>query len=82
MAFSQDVVGGDPVLSVHVFHGAVGRVLGATPDDCGRLGARQAPEAIAGPVPAPVAAAVTSRADDPRSGGAYTHIPLTRARRR
>src|ERR1022692_2022181 len=78
-AFSQDAVGGGPVLSVHVFHGAVSRVLGATPDDAVTWALARLAEAIAGPVPAPVAVAVavavTSWADDPRSGGAYTHIP-------
>ena len=32
-------------------------------------------EAIGGPAPAPAAVAVTSWADDPCTGGAYTHIP-------
>jgi monoamine oxidase len=71
----QDAFGAGPVLVFHIFHSATGHVLGATADDAARWALGLLAEAIGSPPPAPVAVAVTSWANDPYSGGAYTHIP-------
>jgi monoamine oxidase len=71
----QDAFGAGPVLAFQVFHSAAGRVLGTTPDAAAQWALGMLAEAIGGPCPAPAAVAVTSWTDDPRSGGAYTHIP-------
>jgi monoamine oxidase len=75
LAIGLDAFGAGPVLAFQVFHSAAGRVLGAAPDAAAQWALDMLAEAIGGPCPAPAAVAVTSWADDPRSGGAYTHIP-------
>jgi monoamine oxidase len=71
----QDAFGAGPVLAFQVFHSAAGHLLGATQDAAARWALDLLAEATGGPCPAPAAVAVTSWADDPYSGGAYTHIP-------
>jgi polyamine oxidase len=71
----QDAFGAGPVLVFHVFHSAASHVLGATADDAAQWALGLLAEAIGSSVPAPAAVAVTSWANDPYSGGAYTHIP-------
>ena len=71
----QDAFGAGPVLAVHIFHSATSHVLDATPDDAAQWALDLLATAIGGRCPAPVAVAVTSWANDPYSGGAYTHIP-------
>ena len=74
-AFGLDAFGAGPVLSVQVFHGAAGRVLGAGQDAAVRWALDMLGEVIGGPCPQPAAVAVTSWSSDPYSLGAYTHIP-------
>jgi len=74
-AIGQDAFGAGPVLVFHIFHSATGRVLGAAPDAAAQWVLGMLAEAIGRPCPAPAAIAVTSWANDPNSGGAYTHIP-------
>ncbi len=73
--FDFDAFGAGPVLAAFVFHSAAGHVLDGTPHDAVRWVLDMLAEAIGGPCPEPAAAAVTSWADDPCTGGAYTHIP-------
>jgi monoamine oxidase len=70
-----DAFGAGPVLVFHIFHSATGHVLDATADDAARWALGLLAEATGSPCPAPAAVAVTSWANDPHSGGAYTHIP-------
>lgn len=70
-----DAFGAGPTLICLVFHSAAGHVLEATPDGAAQWVLDMLAEAIGGPCPAPTAVAVTSWANDPFSGGAYTHIP-------
>jgi polyamine oxidase len=74
-AIGQDAFGAGPLLVFHIFHTAAGRVLGAVPDDAVQWTLDLLAQAIGRSCPAPAAVAVTSWANDPRSGGAYTHIP-------
>jgi monoamine oxidase len=74
-AIGQDAFGADPVLVFHVFHSATGHVLDTSADGAARWALDLLSEAIGGPCPIPAAVAVTSWANDPYSGGAYTHIP-------
>jgi monoamine oxidase len=74
-AVGQDAFGAGPVLAFQVFHSAAGHLLGATQDAAAQWALDMLAEATGGPCPAPAAVAVTSWADDPYSGGAYTHIP-------
>jgi polyamine oxidase len=67
-----DAFGAGPVL---VFHSATSHVLGAAPDDAAQWVLDLLAEAIGSSCPAPAAVAMTSWANDPYSGGAYTHIP-------
>jgi polyamine oxidase len=73
-AIGQDAFGAGPVLVFHIFHSAAGHVLDATADDAARWALGMLAEATGGSCPAPAAVAVTSWANDPYSGGAYTHI--------
>jgi polyamine oxidase len=70
-----DAFGAGPVLVFQVFHSLTRHVLDATPADAARWALGMLAEVISAPCPAPTAIAVTSWADDPYSGGAYTHIP-------
>jgi monoamine oxidase len=74
-AIGQDALGTGPVLVFHIFHSATGHVLDATGDDAARWVLDMLAEAIGSSCPAPAAVAVTSWANDPYTGGAYTHIP-------
>ena len=74
-AIGQDAFGAGPVLVFHVFHSATGHVLDVASGDATQWALDMLTEAIGNPCPAPVAAAVTSWANDPYSNGAYTHIP-------
>jgi polyamine oxidase len=74
-AMGQDAFGAGPVLVFHIFHSATGHVLDATADDAAQWVLDMLAEATGSPCPAPAAVAVTSWANDPYSGGAYTHIP-------
>ena len=71
----QDAFGGGPTLICLIFHSAAGHVLGLTPDRAAQWVLDMLAEAMGAPCPAPTAVAVTSWANDPYSGGAYTHIP-------
>jgi polyamine oxidase len=73
--FDHDAFGGGPTLVFLIFHGAAGRVLESSPGGAAEWVLGMLAEAVGGPCPAPTAVAVTSWADDPYSGGAYTHIP-------
>jgi monoamine oxidase len=73
----QDAFGGGPVLVFFVFHSAAGRLAGADPDAWTRWALGILAEAAGRPCPEPTAVAVTSWADDPWTGGAYTHVPPT-----
>jgi polyamine oxidase len=74
-AIGQDAFGAGPVLAFQIFHSAASHVLDATADDAARWALDMLAEAIGSPCPAPAAVAVTSWANDPYTGGAYTHIP-------
>jgi monoamine oxidase len=69
--FDHDAFGAGPTLVFLIFHGAAGRVLESTPDGAAEWVLGMLAEAIGGPCPTPTAAALTSWADDPYSGGAY-----------
>ena len=71
----QDAFGGAPVLVFFVFHSAARRLAGADQDVWVRWALGILAEATGRPCPEPIAVAVTSWADDPWTGGAYTHIP-------
>ncbi|HEY4702285.1 MAG TPA: NAD(P)/FAD-dependent oxidoreductase, partial [Streptosporangiaceae bacterium] len=74
-AMGQDAFGAGPVLLFFIFHSAAERLAGAGPDAPVRWALSLLAEAIGRPCPEPVAAAVSSWADDPWTRGAYTHIP-------
>jgi polyamine oxidase len=74
-AIGQDAFGAGPVLVFQVFHSATSHVLDATADDAAQWALDILAEAIGGSCPDPTGVAVTSWANDPFSGGAYTHIP-------
>ena len=74
-AIGQDSFAAGPVLVFHVFHTAAGHLLDGTADDAAQWALGLLAEATGSPPPAPAAVAVTSWANDPYSGGAYTHIP-------
>jgi monoamine oxidase len=74
-AIGQDAFGAGPVLVFQIFHSAAGRVLGTAPDAAAQWVLGMLAEAIGSSCPAPAAVALTSWANDPYSGGAYTHIP-------
>jgi monoamine oxidase len=74
-AIGQDAFGAGPVLVFQTFHSAASRILGTAPDDAAQWVLGMLAEAIGSSCPPPAAVAVTSWANDPYSGGAYTHIP-------
>jgi polyamine oxidase len=74
-AIGLDAFGAGPVLVFQIFHSAARHVLAAAPGDAAQWVLGLLAEAIGRSCPAPTAAAVTSWANDPCSGGAYTHIP-------
>ena len=71
----HDAFGAGPTLICLVFHSAAGHVLESTPDGAAAWVLGMLAEAVGGPCPAPTAVAVSSWANDPYTGGAYTHIP-------
>jgi len=71
----HDAFRAGPVLVFHIFHSTTGHVLDATPGDAAQWALGLLAEATGSSPPAPAAVAVTSWANDPYSGGAYTHIP-------
>jgi monoamine oxidase len=74
-AIGQDAFGAGPALVFHIFHSATRHVLDVAADSAAQWVLGMLAEAIGSPCPAPAAVAVTSWANDPYSGGAYTHIP-------
>jgi polyamine oxidase len=74
-AIGQDAFGAGPVLVFHIFHSAASHVLSVTADDAAQWALGLLAEATGSSCPPPAAIAVTSWANDPYSGGAYTHIP-------
>ena len=70
-----DAFGAGPILVFFVFHSAAERLAGAGADAPVRWALGMLAETFGRPCPEPVAVAVTSWADDPWTGGAYTHIP-------
>jgi polyamine oxidase len=71
----QDAFGAGPVLVFQIFHTVAGHILGLTADGATEWALDLLGEALGSPPPAPVAVAVTSWANDPCTGGAYTHVP-------
>ena len=74
-AFGLDAFGAGPVLAVQVFHSAAGQLIGASQEDAVRWAVDMLGAATGSVCLPPTAAAVTSWASDPYTGGAYTHIP-------
>jgi len=70
----QDAFGG-PVLVFHVFHSAAERLAAAGPDAWTRWARTMLADATGRPCPEPAGVAVSSWADDPWTGGGYSHIP-------
>jgi polyamine oxidase len=68
--------GAGPTLVFLIFHSAAGHVLDATaPEEAAAWALSLLAGAVGGSCPDPVAVAVSSWANDPFTGGAYTHIP-------
>jgi monoamine oxidase len=74
-AIGQDASGAGPVLVFHIFHSATSHVLDVAADGAARWVLDMLAEAVGSSCPARAAVAVTAWANDPYSGGAYTHIP-------
>jgi monoamine oxidase len=74
-AIGQDAFGAGPVLVFQIFHSAASLILDSTADEAAQWALDLLAEATGSSCPAPAAVAVTSWANDPYSGGAYTHIP-------
>jgi monoamine oxidase len=72
--FDLDAFGVDPILVCHVFHTATDHVSAASPARAARWVTDRLTAALGVPCPEPVAVAVTAWADDPCTGGAYTHV--------
>ncbi len=73
--FDLEAFGAGPTLVCHLFHSAAGRLLESTPDAAAEWVLGLLADALGASCPPPTAAAVSSWADDPYSGGAYAHIP-------
>jgi monoamine oxidase len=73
--FDLDAFGVGPVLACHVFHSATDRVSEAWPEGAAAWVVDQLGTVLGAPCPEPMAVAVTGWADDPCTGGAYTHVP-------
>ena len=74
-AIGQDAFGTGPVLVFQIFQSATSHVLGAAPDAAAQWVLDILAEVMGNSCPAPAAIAVTSLANDPYSGGAYTRVP-------
>ncbi|WP_432479172.1 flavin monoamine oxidase family protein [Nocardioides sp. GXQ0305] len=72
--FDLDAFGAGPVLACHVFHSATGRVSAPWPAGAVQWVTDQLAAVLGAPCPTPLAVAVTGWADDPFTGGAYTHV--------
>ena len=73
--FDLDAFGAGPVLCAHLFHSLTPYALDRSPAEAVTWFMDVLAEAVGHPVPEPIAAAVTSWAHDPFTGGAYTHCP-------
>ena len=71
----QDAFRAGPTLVFLVFASAVSHVLDATPDEAANWVLEMLADSIGASCPTPTAIALTGWANDPYSGGAYTHIP-------
>ena len=71
----QDAFGAGPTLVCLVCHSVAGRAIDVPPHEAAEWVLGMLAEAMGASCPAPVAVAVSSWANDPYSGGAYTHIP-------
>jgi len=72
--FDLDDFGAGPALVLHVFHTAVGQVFAGGPDQAVDRVLGMLSEAIGRRLPEPAGAVVTTWADDPYAGGAYSHV--------
>ncbi len=72
--FDLDAFGTGPVLACHVFHSATGQVTAASPGAAVRWVTDRLATVLGGPCPEPTEVAVTGWADDPYTGGGYTHV--------
>jgi polyamine oxidase len=63
------------MLTCFVFHSDTPHVLDASEGDAAKWVLGMLAHAVGGQCPEPIAVAVTSWANDPYAGGAYTHIP-------
>jgi polyamine oxidase len=73
--FDQHAFGAGPTLVCHTFHSSAGHVLEGVAGEAAEWVLGPLTEAVGSPCPAPTAVALTSWANDPYAGGAYTHIP-------
>ena len=71
--FDLDAFGAGPVLCAHLVHSLTPVALDRSPAEAASWFTEVLAEAVGHPVPEPVAAVVTSWANDPFTGGAYTH---------
>jgi polyamine oxidase len=71
----QDAFGEGPTLVSTVMQSDVQHVHGLTDNQAAAWVLDMLSEVIGGPCPEPTAVVVTSWANDPHSGGAYTHLP-------
>lgn len=74
-AIGQDAFGAGPTLVFLVFASVASHVLDATPDEAAKWLLEMVAESVGAPCPTPTAISVSEWANDPYSGGAYTHIP-------
>ena len=73
--FDLDAFGAGPVLCAHLFHTLTPITLDRPPEQAVDWLTALLTEVLGHSVPEPVATMVTSWADDPFTGGAYTHCP-------
>ena len=71
----QDAFDLGPTLVFLIFHSAANRAFKTSPENAVNWVLRMLAEATGHPCPTPIAVATTSWANDPYSGGAYSHIP-------
>jgi polyamine oxidase len=74
--FDLDAFGAGPVLCAHLFHTLTPIALDRTPEQAVDWFKGVLADVFGHPVPEPVATVVTSWADDPLTGGSYSHCPL------
>ena len=73
--FDLDAFGAGPVLCAHLFHTLTPYALDRPPAEAVTWLMAVLAEVFGRPVPEPIATAVTSWANDPFTGGAYSHCP-------